>query len=305
MPAALLIGGLVFFGALVLVSLNQTLLIWSQSQTEAQASFWQTILGAITGKAYIQAITKAVRGPVSRWALVQLAPVARWFAALNGVLVAHSQAVAMAEEGTAAAFERLRHVVIPRAAGKVVQPVKVQAQAAHKAATKAASNATATSSALTHYRVVNDQRVHHATVAVDTTLPKAIGRINTHVGTLDRDITDLKGRTKALEDGAIKTWDWIRRHPLAGATAAMGAAVAVALSRIGFGMFRCRSWQNVGRRLTCGNGASMLNLLDDGLGPFLGALLTAEAIVNFRDLVKVAQTVEHGVATGLQDLLDV
>src|SRR5690348_15348503 len=133
MPA-LLIPGLVFFGALVLVALNQSLAIWSRSQTEAQSSAWKTILGAITGKAYIKAITTLVRGPVSRWALANLAPVARWFLALNAVVVAHSRAVAAAEEGTAAAFERLRSVVLPREIGKATGKTNAQIKAAQRKA---------------------------------------------------------------------------------------------------------------------------------------------------------------------------
>jgi hypothetical protein len=199
----------------------------------------------------------------------------------------------------------LRHVVIPRAAGKAVQPVKVQAKAAHTTATKASAQAASTSKALTTYKTSTNTRLNTQTATLHRVTTVVIPGINTELDRVSSDQAKLRERTTSLENGAVKTFEWIRTHALSGTTAVFAGAVAVALARLGFGFLRCRSWQRVGRRLTCGNGASMLNLLDDGLGPFLGALLTAEAIVNFRDLVKVAQTVEHGVATGLQDLLDV
>lgn len=290
----------VFFAGILLVMLSQASSTTTRPHQEnpglSSAFTWATDL---IGNLWHH----IVRATVSHFAAAHLQPLTRWFSGLNTLVIGTLRMMEDTVTTVTAAVERLTGHTIPQAAKKAAQPALSQAKTASKTATQANAKASSTSTALTHYRVATDKKVAHATVAVDVSIPKQIGRINTRVGHLEGEWDALRGRTKALEDGAIKTWDWIRSHPLAGVTAAMGAAVAVALSRLGFGMFRCRSWQNVGKRLTCGNGTSLLNLLDDGLGGLLGALLTVEAVANLEQLVKVAQEVEGGVARGIHDLL--
>lgn len=270
MPVALLIPGLVFFGALVLVALNQTLAIWSRSQTEAQSSFWKSLLGALTGKAYVNAITKLVRAPVSRWALAQLNPVARWFAALNAVVVGHSRAVAAAEEMTAYAFERLRHVVIPRATGKAVAPVKAQARTAKRAADHAASRAAHANTAVTHLGATVKPQLRAHAHAIDVTLPGRIAGVRDRVGQVEHELEHPK---RSL----LKRW--------AGLLWAAGLAglVVRTLTRR-FPWLFCRKTQTIGKRL-CGLDDSLLQGLLDSTLALAGVL----SIVEF---VRDAQAIE-------------
>jgi hypothetical protein len=280
MPA-LLLPGLIFFGALVLVALNQTLMIWSKSQTEAQGSAWKTILGAITGKAYVTAITRAVRGPVSRWALAQLTPVARWFVALNAVVIAHSNAVADAEDAIADGFERLRHVVIPRATGRAVTPIKSRVTKAQRTATHAASRAAHANTAVTHLRgnvIPRVKTVEHATTAV---LPGQIGRVRDRVGKLDEKVENPP-------HSLLKRW-----AGLLWAAGLAGLFVKALAKR--FPWLFCRKVQTVGKRL-CGLDDSLLqSLLSDTLA-IVGAVSLLEFIAD-------AQAVETVALDALSDFI--
>ena len=93
---------------------------------------------------------------------------------------------------------------------------------------------------------------------------------------------------------AINTWRWIRTHPLSLASTAFAGAVAIALQRIGASWIRCNNWNRIGRQV-CGVPTSEIDSL-------LGLLVGAAALADFRELVKLAQSVEHGVASGLQDV---
>lgn len=228
---------------------------------------------------------RIVRSTVSHFAAAHLAPVVRWLSGLNQLAIGVASTLHAESTAVANAFERLTGHTIPHAVNSKVLPVKKQAAQAHTAATKAHAAASSTSAALTHYKVQTNKRVAHATVAVDVTLPRSIGGIRTRVGTVEHDVAGLRGRTKALEDGAAQTWRWIRTHPLSSVTAAMGAAVAVALSRIGFGFFRCRSWQDFGRTLKC----SDANILRDLFALATGLLA---ASVSLEDFIRAAQAVE-------------
>ena len=303
MPAigALVILAPVFFAGMLLLALSQASSASTRPHQEnpgiSSAFTWATdLIGELWHK--------IVRTTVSHFAAAHLLPIARWFSGLNTLVNGVTVTLVQLSGDLADAVEKLRHTTIPKAAKQAAQPALRQAKTATQKATHAQATASSTSTALHRYQVKTDPKVKHATVAVDVAIPQQLGRINTRVGRAEGDITKVRERTKSLEDGAIKTWDWIRTHPLSGVTAAFGAAVAVALSRLGFGMFRCRGWQNAARKLTCSNGTALGNLLDDGLGSLLGALLTVEAVANLRELVQLAQGVEHGVASGLRDLLD-
>lgn len=267
---ALLLPGLVFFGALVLVALNQTLMVWSQSQTQAQASAWQTILGAITGKAYVQAITKLVRGPVSRWALAQLIPVARWFVALNGIVAAHSRAVTLAEEGIADGFERLRHVVIPREVGKPITKINAKVKTAQKTADTAKTRAANASTAVTHLGATVKPQIKAHAHAIDVTLPGEIGRIREREKTIGREI-------EHPSHSLLKRWaGWLWAAGLAG--------IFVKALAKRFPWLFCRKVNTIGKRL-CGLDDSLLQSL-------LADALAIAGTVSLLEFISDAQAVE-------------
>lgn len=294
--AALLLPGLFFFGVIVLVALAQTANVHTKAQTETQQSFWGFIGSALTGRATVHAITKATRAALSRWALANMKPVAAWFAALNVLIRDVFRVQSQTVEQTADAIERLRGHTIPTAAKKAAAPAQAKANAAAKTAHAALGTATATRTSLHGYKVSTAPKIAHATRAVDVTLPGQIADVSRREGVITKDVGALRGRTKALEDGALDTWGWLRSHPLSGVTGAFAGAVAVALARLGFGFLRCRSWQRVGRSLTCS--------MADDLGALLGIAATAAVISDFRDLVKIAQEVEHETASAIHVLLD-
>lgn len=209
-----------------------------------------------------QVFNTLVRFIISHIAASNLIPVTRFVNGLTALVRQYTRTQADLAESTAHGFERVTGVVVPRAAKTAAKPALRQAKVATTKAAHAQKTATSTSTALTHYRVRTDKKVAHATVAVDTTLPRSIGRIRQQEEALSRDQAKLKERTTSLENGAIKTWEWIRTHPLSGVTTAFAGAVAIALTRLGWGVLRCRSWQGLGRRLTCGMGNWLHSLLD-------------------------------------------
>lgn len=255
----LMIGGAVFFAGVLLLALaiasNSTYRPVGESQGILSGLTWFTRL-------FGDLWHKLVRTTVSHFAAAHLVPLVRWFASLNALIVGSSATIADTAEETATALERMRHHVVPTAAGKAVAPVKTQAKAASRTARQAKAAASSTSSSLHRYRVATAPRIAHATHAIDVTIPGELGRIKTREDTLSRDAAKLRARTKALENGALRTFEWIRAHPLAGTTSVFAGAVAVALGRLGYGFLRCRNWQSLGRRLTCGMGAFLLDLLN-------------------------------------------
>lgn len=277
----------VFFAGILLVMLSQASSTTTRPHQEnpglSSAFTWATdVIGNLWHH--------IVRATVSHFAAAHLQPLTKWFSGLNTLTIGTLRMMEDTVTTMTAAVERLTGHTIPQAAKKAAQPALSQAKTASKTATQANAKASSTSTALTHYRVATDKKVAHATVAVDVAIPKQIGRINTRVGHLEGEWDALRGRTKALEDGAIKTWDWIRTHPLSSITAAMGAAVTVALSRVGYGFLRCRSWQNFGRSLKC----SDASILQELLGLATGLLA---ASISLEEFIRAAQAVE-GEAVG-------
>ena len=254
----LMIGGAVFFAGVLLLALsiasNSTYRPVGESQGILSGLTWATRL-------FGDLWHKLVRTTVSHFAAAHLIPLVRWFSSLNALVVGSAAAIADTAEETAAALERMRHVTIPGEAGKAVAPVKAKANAASRTAHAAAASAHSTSSSLHRYKIVTTPKVAHATHAIDVTIPGELGRIKTREDALSRDAAKLRERTKALENGAVRTFEWLRAHPLAGTTSVFAGAVAVALARLGYGFLRCRNWQSLGRRLTCGMGGFLLDLL--------------------------------------------
>ncbi len=216
-----------------------------------------SVFGSLTGTAH-----KAARSAVSHWALANEKAQAAWFTHMN-VLAKETYSSNVATATAAAdALERLRFHVIPREISTATLPISKTATSAHTAATKALSRERALSETFTTTHRAQVVLNHHYTHAIDVAIPKQLGRIQTKESALDKDLAKLRERTTSLENGAIRTFEWIRTHPLSAATGVFAGAVAIALQRIGWGVLRCRSWQKLGRSLTCGMGSWLSSLLE-------------------------------------------
>jgi uncharacterized protein YejL (UPF0352 family) len=119
-------------------------------------------------------------------------------------------------------------------------------------------------------------------------LERRFGRV------IGRDLDVIRAREAGLEHGAIRTWKWIRAHPNALASTVFAGAVAWALARLGAGWVRCGNWRKIGRGVCAAPTGEIDALI---------ALLAAGATVaSFRELVKLGQQVERGVAEVLQEV---
>jgi hypothetical protein len=254
-----------FIAAVVLLALARTTSAWYGSASgsanaggiqSAVISILTAPLRAIGGVAH-----KIVSTTVSHWAAAHVKIVARWFLHANLLVSNTYKAHGAFAETTAHAFERLRTTVIPREIKRLTGPIGARATRAVKAADVARAEERANHRAFERYRSSTLPKIATAYHASTVVLPGEIGRIRTREDTLSRDQTKLRERTDSIEHGAIKTWEWIRTHPLSAATGLFAGAVAVALSRLGWGVLRCRSWQNLGRSLKCSDAAVLADLL--------------------------------------------
>src|SRR5437899_1747970 len=117
-------------------------------------------------------------------------PLARWFTALADESFATALAVGLFAERTAIGFERLTTVVLPREIGRAVRPVE-------RKAAKALGLAGLTAAALERFargidRLIHRDvlpQIHRLTHAIDTTIPRELGRVRSRVGQLERDLT--------------------------------------------------------------------------------------------------------------------
>jgi hypothetical protein len=142
---------------------------------------------------------------------------------------------------------------------------------------------------------VAEKRLAHGIGADVLPRVKAIEGEFAHV--IEHDLASLRARERALEDGALNTFRWIKTHPLALASTAFAGAVAIALQRLGGSWIRCNRWNRIGKQV-CGVDANLI----EGL---LGLTFTALAISDFQELVKLGQTLEHETAKEIQRLLSV
>lgn len=142
---------------------------------------------------------------------------------------------------------------------------------------------------------------HVGKIAVAAAPGITVAKLAAVAGTLDHviewDIPRLRARTKVLEGDVARAWDWIRSHKTVLGAGAATAAVAWALARLGVSWIRCSNWKRVGKEV-CGTPIGDIE-------GFLAIALGAAAIADMRELVKLAQTVEHGAAQGMKDLLQV
>lgn len=278
-----------FIAAIILVGLSQT--ATSQQGSSGIKGF---IDSAINNSILAQLFglgKKAARAVVSHFAAAQLLMLARWLLSMGTLTLGWFTGNALFAEGVAGALERLEHRGDPRARA-AAKSAGATAGKALTGARHADAHAGAVGKSLGSFKTRVEPQIKHATHAVDVTLPHAIGGIRTREDALSRDLGKLRDRTKSLEDGALDTWDWIRSHPLASVTGAFAGAVAIALTRLGYGFLRCSSWRNVGKRLTCGMGSWLGSLLDLIAGFGLAALSLEDPELLAEECVALVDTVE-------------
>jgi hypothetical protein len=181
--------------------------------------------------------------------------------------------------------------------------------------------------------------------AIPTEIGKAVHYVTTRVVHIERTIVKLPGLTKAQIRAAVAVaipgliahdlpyFDWLRKHLKAlerviagGTVGALGGllhlpkdlvgirkrlarlerlgigglaagAVAAALAALGASWIRCNNWKRLGRA-GCQLDSSVITEL-------LGLGLTATVVVEFREIVKLAQSVETVTAQGIHDVLNV
>jgi hypothetical protein len=286
-----------FLAAIVLLGLSQA--SSSQHGSADSGSFFDFI----TGKTYLHELSgfsaKFARWIVSRFAAGQLVMLGRYFNSMATLTIHFSRSLTAFAVALPATLARIEARGDPKARAKATT-ANSRAVHAGKSAAHANVHARSVGHALNAYKARAEPRIRHATHAVDVTLPRDIGRVRTREDALSRDLGKLRERTKALEDGAESTFEWIRTHPLSAVTGVFTGAVAIALARMGFGFLRCRNWQKVGRRLTCGMGATVLSLLE-ALATFaLGAL----AILKPEVLAEEAVDAVDGIEFILTRILD-
>ena len=121
--------------------------------------------------------------------------------------------------------------------------------------------------------------------------------VKTIAATLDDvitlDLPRLRDRARAAENEIARLWKWTRAHPLGLAGAALTAAVAATLAKLGASWIRCSNWRKAGRSV-CGMDASLLeSLLADSLLVF-GTL----SLVEFaQEMVAVTDTAVRPITT--------
>lgn len=304
MIIALAVPFAVLAGGLFLLMYAHTLSAHSGSSVDKKASggFWgafrQALLVtnplAVAIESAVSWVLGNARGFVSHWALASVKPVARW---LDGLTELHRRTYAQMSglaTDTANAMQMFRHHVIPHEVAAKVAPVATVANHASKTASTALTRTTALSETFTNThraQVKLNVRYSHA---IDIALPRQIGAINTEIDRLRTDQTKLRERTSSLENGATKTWEWIRTHPLSLVTGAFAGAVAIALQRIDLGGLRCRNFTNLLKNYGC------------GLGTLLGRLLPLAVFLtvafDFEDFVKASRAVAVGLGDAVASI---
>jgi hypothetical protein len=293
----LIAGGLVplfvMLAAMVLIGLSQT-----HASTQGGSGVKGFLEGLVTKPlaAIINLASQATRALTSRFAAAQLALVAAWFGAMATLWRFVFQSSAEYAHAAAHAIEAVWDA-LPREIRREVAPVRRLARRAEHTATHALRRAESVAHSLDRLRARVNARLHAVEHTITVTLPHEIGRIRARERELERVYEDLRGRTKALERGAIRTFEWLRTHPRSAAMAAFAGVVAIALTRLGLGMFRCNSLKRLLKKRGCG----LWGDLDELLGL---AVLTVGAL-EFETLVREAQGLTEEAIGSFEDVFGI
>jgi hypothetical protein len=286
-----------FAAAVVIIGLSQT--HTAQHGSATSSGFWQFLSSGLLKTLFGQ-IARAGRFIVSHFAAAQLNLLSKWLVAMGTLTAGWFGIEAGFAEAIVHAVERVMHRGDPKARARATT-ANTRAVHARHAADHANAHARHVGHDLGRYKAHANPRIAHATHAVDVTLPRSIGRVRTREDALSRDLGKVRERTRELENGAVKTWDWIRTNPLSGTTAVFTGAVAIALARMGFGFLRCRNWQKVGKSLTCGMGATVLHLLEAIATFALGELAILKPEVLAEEAVQAVDGLEYVLTNILEN----
>lgn len=295
----LLVPGLVLLGALVLLGL-------SQSHTATHGSgglsgWWGYLWDYLGHGGVVGQFLNWARDVVSHFAASQLRMVAGFFNGLAtlalGILIQRytfAESVAGALERVAGLGDSKARTAAKQANARAKKAQRTAGGAA-SAAASAHAYAGTVAGALNHYKARTNKRLHTLTHSTTVVLPREIGRVKGRENVLEKEYGKLRERTKALEDGAIRTWEWITDHPVGAAAGVFAGAVAVALSRLGFGWLRCSNMKRLGPAF-CGIPSGLLEDL-------LGLLADYFIITNICELLPLLETVASDIGTPLVEAL--
>ena len=236
---------------------------------------------------------KASRAILSHWAEASLRVVARWFDGLTHVVSGLSSEVERLARDTAYAIEHLASRTLPHALAGALAPIRTELRHALKRIDQAWERIRGIDRALTRFEASTAQRLRELARGIDRIITHEIPALRAGEAALEHGYADLRDRTIALEDGAVRTFRWLNAHRDTAAFGLFTGAVAWALARLGYGFLRCRSWRNLGRQMKC----SDANILADLLA---GATAIAFSM-SLVELAKAEQGVIDEVATVVKD----
>lgn len=282
----LLVGFLPFVAALVLVGLASAHSSVHGSQNTQ--SFWQWLSTGGAIRDLLGLGLKAARYVVSHFAASQLRVLSRWFISIGTLTLGWFVAPAVFAWEIVQAVERVMHRGDPRARAKAQTANRNAIHAGHTA-THANVHARSVGHALDGYKAHTNPQIRHLVHQTTIALPRDIANAKHRERWAEKQLWKVRDRVKGLEDGAIKTWDWIRTHPGTAATGAFTAAVAVALDALGLGGVRCPSFGNLFKKRGCG--------MWDDLGTLLGLFAAAELALHVEDVVKIIEELADPAVT--------
>lgn len=290
----LLVPFLAFAAALLLVGLAGAHSSVHGSQNTQ--SFWQWLSSGGAIRDLLGLGIKASRYVVSKFAASQLRLLGSWFIALGTLALGWFLAPAAFAWEAVHALERVYHRGDPRARAKA-QAANRHAINAGRTATHANTHARSVGHALDHYKGRTNAQVRHLVHETTVALPRDIARVKHRERWAEKQLWKVRDRVIGLENGAIKTFEWLRDHPGSAAVGAFTGALAAVLSVAGVNALRCPQFGNLFNKRGCG--------LWNDLDALLGLLVTALAIENLDTLVREAQTLEEGVAVAIKEMLGV
>ena len=274
--------------AVAIILLGVEKAITAQHGSTDTGGFWSFI----TGQTYLHQLSgfaaKFLRSISSKWAASQIPVIARWLTSM-GTLTRHfSTSIAGFSAAATAAIQRVERRGDPLARSRA-QTANRNAIHAGRTATHANVHARSVGHALDGYKAHTNPQIRHLVHQTTIALPRDIANAKHRERWAEKQLWKVRDRVKGLEDGAIKTWDWIRTHPGTAATGAFTAAVAVALDALGLGGVRCPSFGNLFKKRGCG--------MWDDLGTLLGLFAAAELALHVEDVVKIIEELADPAVT--------